>query len=595
VNTLIGRKQTTSLPSTDDNKALVDKFCDFFISKIAAIQQDLSSLQSTTVPLSCPPVSSLLQPSTSYLNQFSPVSESDVEKCIKNSPKTSCQLDPIPTKLLLNILPAMVPIITDIINKCFSSGEFPAPCKSAIVRPLLKKPSLDCEVLKNYRPVSNLSYLSKTIERVISSQLVEYMKDNHLLEGLQSAYKAGHSTETALLRIHNDLLCGVEKASAVSLVLLDLSAAFDTVDHSTFLSLLESHFGIKGKALQLLRSYLHGRTQCVAIENVQSEVVSLMFGVPQGSVLGPAAFSMYTVPLGAILRHHKIGYHIYADDTQLYLCTDPKNPSSSLDQLRTAISDIRTWMITNKLKINDDKTEFLVITKPHLTSRMKDLKIKIGGHDIPATNSAKNLGVIFDQTLSMEKQINSVSRANLFHLRNISNVRRLLSDSASSLLIHSLVTARLDYCNILYHGLPKKLTKKLQRIQNIAARIQTQTSSYDDVTQILFSLHWLPVRARAKYKLLITAFKAVNGQAPKYISNLIQPYVPAKSLRSKKQGRLVKPDLRLDMFGRRSFAYAAPHEWNNLPVSLKTMTSFPTFKQQLKSLLFKQYYCNQCE
>jgi hypothetical protein len=333
----------------------------------------------------------------------------------------------------------------------------------------------------------------------------------------------------------------------------------------------------------------------VAIENVQSEVVSLMFGVPQGSVLGPAAFSMYTVPLGAILRHHKIGYHIYADDTQLYLCTDPKNPSSSLDQLRTAISDIRTWMITNKLKINDDKTEFLVITKPHLTSRMKDLKIKIGGHDIPATNSAKNLGVIFDQTLSMEKQINSVSRANLFHLRNISNVRRLLSDSASSLLIHSLVTTRLDYCNILYHGLPKKLTKKLQRIQNIAARIQTQTSSYDDVTQILFSLHWLPVRARAKYKLLITAFKAVNGQAPKYISNLIQPYVPAKSLRSKKQGRLVKPDLRLDMFGRRSFAYAAPHEWNNLPVSLKTMTSFPTFKQQLKSLLFKQYYCNQCE
>ena len=325
------------------------------------------------------------------------------------------------------------------------------------------KPTLDCEVLKNYRPVSNLSYLSKAIGRVIASQLFQYMKVNHLLEGLQSAYKAGYSTETALLNIHKDLLCGVEKASAVPLVSLDLSAAFDTVDHSTFLSLLESHFGIKGKALQLLRSYFDGRTLCVAIENMQSEVVSLMYGVPQGSVLGPAAFCMYTVPLGAILRHHKIGYHIYADGTRLYLCTDQKNPSTSLEQLRTAISDIRTWMITTKLKINDDKTEFLVITKPHLISHVKDFQLKIGAHDIPGTICAKYLGVIFNQTLSMDKQINSVSRVNLFHIRNISYVRRLLSDDASSLLIHSLVTARLDYCNILHHGLPKKLTKKLQK------------------------------------------------------------------------------------------------------------------------------------
>ena len=179
------------------------------------------------------------------------------------------------------------------------------------------------------------------------------MEDNHLLKGLQLAYKAGHSTETALLRIHTDLLCSVEKAPTVSLILLDLSEAFDTVDHSTFLSLLECHFDIKGKPLQLLRSYLDGRTQYVAVNNVQSKVVSLMYGVPQGSVLGPAALSMYTVPLGSILRHHKIGYHIYVDDTQLCLCMGQQNPSTILEQLCTAISDIRTWMITNKLKITD--------------------------------------------------------------------------------------------------------------------------------------------------------------------------------------------------------------------------------------------------
>ena len=195
------------------------------------------------------------------------------------------------------------------------------------------------------------------------------------MEEMQSAYKNGHSTETVQQRIYNDLLCGVERKSAVTLVLLDLSVAFDTVDHQSFLQLLESHFYIKGQALQILRSYLDGRTQCIAEENVQSEVVRLVYGVPQGSVYGLAKFKMYTVQLGAILRHHQIEYHIYADDSQLYLCMDKKTASAS-PQHRTAMRDVRTWMINNKLKINENKTEFLVITKPHLVSHLKDLKME---------------------------------------------------------------------------------------------------------------------------------------------------------------------------------------------------------------------------
>ena len=148
---------------------------------------------------------------------------------------------------------------------------------------------------------------------------------------------------------------------------------------------------------------------------------------------------------------------------------DPQNASTTLEKHRTAISYVRTWMITNKLKINDDKTELLIITKSHLVSHVKDLKMEIGSHLVAVSKDAKNLGVYFDSTLGMKRQINCVSSSMLYHLRNIGSIRRLLTQEATAMLIHSLVTSRLDYCNILYHGIPDKQLTKLQRVQNVAA------------------------------------------------------------------------------------------------------------------------------
>ena len=148
------------------------------------------------------------------------------------------------------------------------------------------------------------------------------MVENKLLESFQSAYRAGHSTETALLRVHNDIVNTVDQKKGVFLVLLDLSADFDTVDHDILLAFLRDHIGLDGFVLDLFRSHLSGRTQCVFIAGVLSELSELMFGVPQGSVLGPIEFCTYTIPLIAAMRHYKIEYHIYADDTQLYLSFD---------------------------------------------------------------------------------------------------------------------------------------------------------------------------------------------------------------------------------------------------------------------------------
>ena len=178
---------------------------------------------------------------------------------------------------------------------------------------------------------------------------------------IKSAYMCGHSTETALLRVYSDIVTMVGKRNGSYLVLLDLSAAFETIDHDTLFVILHKYIGITGSVVQLLESYFSDRSQRVFIDDVMSGVANIVCGVPQGSVLGPLKLCLYLLLLGAILKYHGIGYHIYADDTQLYISFKCNNPLASFPKLNNCISDIRVWMIKNKLKINDSKTEFIVL------------------------------------------------------------------------------------------------------------------------------------------------------------------------------------------------------------------------------------------
>ena len=175
-------------------------------------------------------------------------------------------------------------------------------------------------------------------------------------------------------------------------MLLDLSVAFDTVHHIISLSFLENHIGLRGTVLQMFQSYLSDQSQCILVTNTLSEMAGLLFDFPQGSVLGPPIeFCMYTLPLGAIFRHHKLHYHIYADDTQIYCPFDFKSPQTAMDAIVNCASDIRTWMIENKLKINDDKTEFLIITSPCVKTPT-GIELSIGQTTIKPTTSCRNLG-----------------------------------------------------------------------------------------------------------------------------------------------------------------------------------------------------------
>ena len=283
------------------------------------------------------------------------------------------------------------------------------------------------------------------------------------------------------------------KGNGSGLVLLNLSAVFDTIDHENLFNQLGKYVGKSGNALKLIKSYFSGRTQRVMIDGILSDVASLICGVPQGSVLGPLKFCLYLLPLATILRYHNIGYHVYADDTQLYISFKNKDPSGLLARLNSCISDIRVWMIKNKLKINDSKTEFIIFRSPQCKASISGVSVSVGDSNILPSPKVRDLGVIFDECITLDAHISNICRRAHFHLRNIGRIRMLLSFEASSQFIHALITTTLEYCNGILFNLPKHKIERLQRIQNQAARMLKRIHRRNHITPVLKDLNWLRI------------------------------------------------------------------------------------------------------
>ncbi|MDF4341033.1 reverse transcriptase family protein [Vibrio parahaemolyticus] len=524
-----------------------------------------------------------------YLDCFSPISLQELTAVISSSKSSTCLLDPIPTRLLKEVFPLVNTHILDMINISLLTGYVPQSFKTAVIKPLLKKPTLDPEVLANYRPISNLPFMSKILEKVVADQLCDFLHDNNLFEEFQSGFRVHHSTETALVKITNDLLIASDKELVSVLVLLDLSAAFDTIDHQILLQRLDHLIGLKGSALSWFKSYLSDRFQFVDVRNEPSLRTKVCFGVPQGSVLGPILFTLYMLPLGNIIRNHSINFHCYADDTQLYLSMKPEE-SNQLTKLHNCLKDIKTWMSTNFLMLNSDKTEVIVLGPKQLRDSLSDDIVSLDGIALASATTIRNLGVIFDQDLSFNSHLKQTSRTAFFHLHNIAKIRPILTRKDAHKLVHAFVTSRLDYCNSLLSGSSSKSLKTLQLIQNAAARVLTGTKKRDHISPVLASLHWLPVKSRIEFKILLLTYKALNGQAPSYLRELIVPYYPTRTLRSENAGLLVVPKVSKSRSGARAFSYQAPLLWNHLPVTVREADTVSTFKTRLKTFLFDKAY-----
>ncbi len=586
-NHLLHRSTEPEYPAHDCPIELCNRFGDFFSEKVDGIIENIEELQKSLPE--CPVDDSDLHTSAVF-SEFKLQSDKDVSELVSQSATKSCSLDPLPTNILKQCVSELLQYLKLVINTSLSSCIMPEELKEAALSPLLKKLLLDPDFLKHFRPISNLPYLSKLVEKTVDVQLVAHCIENGLEEIFQSAYKQFYSTETALLYMHNDFMLAIDMKFAIELIQIDMTAAFDTVNHRIMLQRLQDYLGITGNALEWFRSYLSYRKQTVHLKGQTSTPRDIKHGVPQGSILGPRLFTIYTLPVGHIIRKYYpyAKFMFYADDKNLYLIFDPGFPALASSNMEPLIADVRAWLIRNYLMVNDTKTDSLVAS-----SRFKDPvvvpPIRVGNDLITPSESVKNLGFIFDKHLTYEKQVNSVVRGSFLTLRDMYKIRQSLPQDVAESMVHSFITSRLDYCNSLYYGLPKKLTNKLQGIQNTAARLITNTLKYEHITPILKSLHWLPVDKRIIYKLLLITFKCIHGKAPKYLQDLLI-LRQNRGLRRDNQMLLVEPRSRTVNYGDRAFSNAAPRVWNALPTQIRLSSSVNIFKCKVKTFLFKQAY-----
>uniref|UniRef100_A0A3B4C3D6 Reverse transcriptase domain-containing protein n=1 Tax=Pygocentrus nattereri TaxID=42514 RepID=A0A3B4C3D6_PYGNA len=505
------------------------------------------------------------------LEMFYPLPQLELEKIISSANCTTCILDAIPSKLLKEVLPVIINTILTIVNSSLSLGHVPKAFKLAVIKPLIKKPNLDVTVLSNYRPVSNLPFISKILEKAVAQQLSSYLHKNHIYEKFHSGFRPHHSTETALVKITNDLLLASDQGYVSLLVLLDLSAAFDTIDHNILLERLENMVGVTGTALSWFRSYLSECNQFVSVKQFIFQLFKSRFGVPQGSILGPLLFTQFLLPLGTVINHG-VNFHCYADDTQLYISAKPDD-KYRLKKMEDCVKDVKCWMLWNFLwKL--------------ARSKLPDLILNLA--DFPATPglTAKNLGVIIDSDLSFDQHIGGITRTAFLHLHNIAKIRNALSLRDAETLAHAFITSRLDYCNALLSGCTSRNLNKLQLVQNAAARVLTETRTSDHISPALSSLHWLPVKFRIDYKILLLTYKALHGLAPEYLQDLISHYEPSRPLRSQSAGLLIVPRIQKVSSGGRAFSYKAPKLWNDLPETVRDSDTVSIFKTRLKTHLF---------
>jgi exonuclease III len=577
--------KSNPLPESTDDKGLANEFNEFFQQKVAKIKSQLDGFPRFT-PNEEP---------VSQLHTFSSLSVKEVKKILGSTKVTSCRTDPIPTKVIKDKMDLLLPMITRIVNASLDSGVYHESWKCATIIPLLKKSNLD-HVLANYRPVNTLPYLGKIVEKCMLKRLNEHLEEHSLLPDYLSAYRTGYSTESVVLTFITKVLNSMDSQKLTLAVAIDLSAAFDLVDHQILLSVLTNKFGVCDSAVKWVKSYLEDRSVTVCINNAISSEKGLECSVPQGSCSGPVLYNLYASTLQEFIKDDITQILGYADDHLVYdsfKAGSYEQEKKCISSLENGIDRIKQWMRENRMKMNDSKTETIMFGNRVQRQKSEISVIRVGEESIKLQSSIKYLGVYIDETLEMKEFIKSKCKSASMNLRLIGKVRTFLNKKNTEQLVNSLVTSILDHSNSVLCNLPRNTIRDLERIQHWAAKLVLRKPRITNSLKCLKDLHWLPVVWRIKFKVCCLMHKCTyNAYCPEYLKQLVCRRKNTRTLRSNDEILYELPKVQRPTYGGRAFSFAGPQLWNMLPKDIKSTEDFTRFKRNLKTHYFTKAFEN---
>ena len=455
-------------------------------------------------------------------------------------------------------------------------------CQTTVIDPLIKKSGLDVDILNNYRPVNNLRFFSKIVERVAKIRKDEHMSLNALHTPEEFGYKANHNTETMMIGLTDEVLRGFDENQATIVIFLDLSAAFDTIDPEKLLQIMEDELGITGVALNWFRSFLTDRTQRVKIHNEYSDSVEVPCGTPQGSVLGPPLFNTNVRSQPKVFQHCKFNTSSFADDSngrRTFALSFQFNIVKN--EVVKCLKLIVEWSHTHFMKINPDKTEILLFYPPELHNEVIIKGVLFDDQCIRFSECVKNVGVYLDKNLNMNCHINHISSFCYKILKDIGSIKKNLEKDHLERIVHSVISSLLDYCNSLFLNLSKVNIFKLQKVQNAAARLILGRRRRESAREALHELHWLNVESRVLFKVILLVFKVLRGSCSENI------YLSYKSFNGRQEDfMLLNTPTFKTKYGKRIFEYNGSRLWNALPYKMRMEEDVVQFKKNLKTLLF---------
>lgn len=487
--------------------------------------------------------------------------------------------------MLVLVAEHIAPVLSKIINFSFASGTFPLMWKLAHVIPLPK--TSNPTSFSQYRPISILPILSKVIEHFVNHRLSSHLNRHNLFNPLQSGFRPGHSTVTALVKVTDDIRHNIQNKMLTILVLLDFSSAFNTVDFDILIGIFQN-LNFSPNAILWFHAYLFGRRQRVKADDHFSEWHELGAGVPQGGVLSPLLFSIF---IDGITKSLHSSYHLYADDLQIYAAARFDDLPALFEQINTDLDSISSWAERFGLKVNAAKSQAIIIGSSHFVGRLSESEVvlpdlKFDGAPIAFSDTVKNLGIIMDQTLSWTAHVTEVSRRLFASLHSLRRLQNFFPFQTKLTLSRSLLLPLLDYGDIAFLDLSEELLDKLERMQNVCIRYIYGLRKYDHVSHFRERLGWLPIRRRRDMHTLCLLYNVLfNPTSPSYLFERFS-YLATGSkhrLRSSSNLTLAFPPNKARSYAK-SFTFNSVKLWNGLPLSLKESRSVGAFRDGLRKL-----------